>query len=343
MPTLPLKVATTDSGACCAPGCCDTTAESAEAAPPMSATAAPVTHAGVGSASPTAADTLVATVKEKYGAAARRVIEGTDDAKAVAASCCGPVNSCCGATAFDGSVDPITSNLYVMGETQELPAAAVLASLGCGNPTALAQLSPGDVVLDLGSGGGIDVLLSARRVGPEGKAYGLDMTDDMLELARRNAREAGITNVEFLRGQIENIPLPSNSVDVIISNCVINLSGDKRRVIEEAFRVLKPGGRFAVSDVVVQGDLPPAVKASMELWVGCVAGALSDDEFTALLRDAGFEAPSIEFTRTYDIDDAKAFLVDTGLDVASVARDVAGRVGAAFVRGTKPVLVPAAA
>ncbi len=347
MPTLPMTIATSDSGACCAPGCCDTTAESAAPATSSSSTssasATPDSLAQSGRANAASADTLIATVKEKYGAAARRVIEGTDDGKAVGASCCGPVSSCCGATAFDGTVDPITSNLYVMGETQELPAAAVLASLGCGNPTALAQLNPGEVVLDLGSGGGIDVLLSARRVGPEGKAYGLDMTDDMLELARRNAREAGITNVEFLRGQIENIPLPSNSVDVIISNCVINLSGDKHRVIEEAFRVLKPGGRFAVSDVVVQGDLPPAVKASMALWVGCVAGALSDDEFTALLRDAGFEAPSIEFTRTYDIEDATAFLVNTGLDVASVARDVAGRVGAAFVLGTKPAPVPVAA
>ena len=343
MPTLPMKTTTTESGACCAPGCCDSTpasdvATSSRTSPAVATAARPIVGAAAAEA-----DALTATVKEKYGAAARRVIEGTDDAKAVGASCCGPVNSCCGGAAFDGTVDPITSNLYVMGETQELPAAAVLASLGCGNPTALAQLNPGEVVLDLGSGGGIDVLLSARRVGPTGKAYGLDMTDDMLELARRNAQEAGIANVEFLRGQIENIPLPSNSVDVIISNCVINLSGDKRRVLEEAFRVLKPGGRFAVSDVVVQGELPPAVKRSMELWVGCVAGALSDEEFVGLLRDAGFEDASVEFTRTYDVEDAKAFLVNTGLDVAQVAREVAGRVGAAFVRGRKPALVPVAA
>jgi ubiquinone/menaquinone biosynthesis C-methylase UbiE len=226
-----------------------------------------------------------------------------------------------------------------MGETQELPAAAVLASLGCGNPTALAQLSAGEVVLDLGSGGGIDVLLSARRVGPTGKAYGLDMTDDMLDLARRNASEAGITNVEFLRGRIEEIPLPSGSVDVIISNCVINLSGDKRTVLQEAFRVLKPGGRFAVSDIVVQGALPAEVKRSMELWVGCVAGALSDDEFVALLSETGFESPSVEFTRTYDLDDAKAFLVELGVDADRIAREVAGRVGAAFIRATKPTRV----
>jgi SAM-dependent methyltransferase len=259
------------------------------------------------------------------------------DAQPVAASCCGPVSSCCGGAAFDGATDPITSNLYVAGETDQLPDAAVLASLGCGNPTALAHLRTGDVVLDLGSGGGIDVLLSARRVGPTGKAYGLDMTDDMLELARRNATEAGVTNVEFLRGRIEDIPLPSASVDVIISNCVINLSGDKRRVLREAFRVLRPGGRFAVSDVVVQGELPPDVKRSMELWVGCVAGALSDAEFVSLLTEVGFENAAVEMTRTYDVGDARAFLVNTGLDADRIASEVAGRVGAAFVRATKPV------
>ena len=223
------------------------------------------------------------TVREKYGQAARRVLETKEPA-----SCSGPLSSCCGGAAASGNPDPITSNLYVNGETSELPPAAVLASLGCGNPTALAELNPGDVVLDLGSGGGIDVLLSARRVGATGKAYGLDMTDDMLELARKNAAEAGVTNVEFLKGQIEHIPLPDASVDVIISNCVINLSADKRQVLTEAFRVLRPGGRFAVSDVVVSGEVPAVVRRSMELWVGCVAGALEEQEFLALLADAGF-------------------------------------------------------
>src|SRR6187551_2949895 len=240
---------------------------------------------------------LTDVVKEKYGEAARRAAEGAKS------SCCGPVSSCCGGAAFNGSVDPITSNLYVNGETDELPSAAVLASLGCGNPTALADLHEGEVVLDLGSGGGIDVILSARRVGKTGKAYGLDMTDDMLDLARKNAAEANVTNVEFLRGQIESIPLPSDSVDVIISNCVINLSGDKRKVLAEAFRVLKPGGRFAVSDVVVRGAVPAEVRRSMELWVGCVAGALEESEFHALLREAGFTDSSIEPTRVYENND----------------------------------------
>jgi SAM-dependent methyltransferase len=229
--------------------------------------------------------------------------------------------------------------LYLAGEIDALPEKAVLASLGCGNPTALAELRAGEVVLDLGSGGGIDVLLSARRVGPNGRAYGLDMTDEMLALARANAMEAGIANVEFLRGSIEEIPLPSDSVDVIISNCVVNLSGDKPRVFAEAFRVLKPGGRLAVSDVVVQGALPPEVKRSMELWVGCVAGALSDNEFVALLRAAGFENPTVEFTRTYDAGDAEGFLANLGEDSERVAREVAGRIGAAFVRATKPLAV----
>ena len=282
--------------------------------------------------SSTERDELTAAVKEKYGAAARRVLSG----EGVPAECCGS-SGCCGGAAT-ASCDPISSNLYVTGETDGLPEAAVLASLGCGNPTALAELRAGEVVLDLGSGGGIDVLLSARRVGPIGKAYGLDMTDDMLALARQNAQEAGVTNVEFLRGRIEDIPLPSSSVDVIISNCVVNLSGDKRRVIEEAFRVLKPGGRFAVSDVVIQGELPGDVKRSMELWVGCVAGALSDAEFVQLLSDAGFENPGIEFTRTYEIEDAKAFLVNTGVDADRIATEIAGRVGAAFVRATKPLV-----
>jgi arsenite methyltransferase len=274
-------------------------------------------------------------VREKYGQAARRVLEAHETA-----SCCGPVNSCCGGAAFNGSVDPITSNLYINGETAELPSAAVLASLGCGNPTALAQLNPGEVVLDLGSGGGIDVLLSARRVGPTGKAYGLDMTDEMLALARKNAAEAGVTNAEFLKGQIEQIPLPDASVDVIISNCVINLSGDKRRVLAEAFRVLNPGGRFAVSDVVVRGEVPPAVRKSMELWVGCVAGALEEQQFLGLLTEVGFEAPSIEPTRIYKADDARGFLAEAGIDVDEVIEQIDGRVMAAFVRATKPASGP---
>jgi ubiquinone/menaquinone biosynthesis C-methylase UbiE len=284
-------------------------------------------------------DDLTAVVRERYGAAARRVLEADD-----AASCGGPVSSCCGGAAFNGSVDPITANLYVNGETAELPSAAVLASLGCGNPTALAGLGAGDVVLDLGSGGGIDVILSARRVGPTGRAYGLDMTDDMLALARRNAEEAGVTNVDFLKGQIEAIPLPDASVDVIISNCVINLSGDKRRVLAEAFRVLKPGGRFAVSDVVVRGGehpVPAAVRRSMELWVGCVAGALEEAEFRALLTAAGFEAVEIEPTRVYRAEDARAFLQDAGVDVGAHLDAIDGRFMAAFVRATKPA--PAAA
>ncbi len=321
MPKLPVK--SDAGGACCHPGCCDdatTVAVAAEASAPAAA----------------AGDALTAIVRDKYGAAARRVLHSVDAARASGASCCGPVNSCCGGAAFDGTTDPITSNLYLTGEIDALPEAAVLASLGCGNPTALAELRQGEVVLDLGSGGGIDVLLSARRVGPTGKAYGLDMTDDMLALARRNAQDAGVTNVEFLRGRIEEIPLPSASVDVIISNCVVNLSGDKRKVLQEAFRVLKPGGRFAVSDVVVQGELPADVKRSMELWVGCVAGALSDQEFIALLREAGFETPTVEFTRTYDMNDARDFLVNTGLDAERIAAQVAGRVGAAFVHATKP-------
>src|SRR5215470_11445508 len=234
---------------------------------------------------------LKEVVKEKYGQAAPRVNAGG--------------SSCCGASAaLDGCCDPITSNLYDAAQTGELPEKAVSASLGCGNPTALAQLNLGETVLDLGSGGGIDVLLSARRVGPSGKAYGLDMTDEMLALARENQRKAGIQNVEFLKGEIEDIPLPDNSVDVIISNCVINLSGDKDRVLAEAFRVLKPGGRFAVSDVVVRGEVPSEIRKSMELWVGCIAGALQDDDYVAMLAKAGFDGIGIEPTRVYDIKDA---------------------------------------
>ncbi len=274
---------------------------------------------------------LTTLVREKYGNAARRVL-----ATGEAASCCGPVNSCCGADPFNGSIDPITSNLYVNGETNELPSAAVLASLGCGNPTALAALQEGDVVLDLGSGGGIDVILSARRVGPTGKAYGLDMTDDMLALARQNAAEAHVDNVEFLKGQIEAIPLPDQSVDVIISNCVINLSGDKQRVLAEAYRVLKPGGRFAVSDVVVRGAMPSDVRRNMELWVGCVAGALEETEFHALLNGVGFTDISIEPTRIYRAEDAMQFLTESGLDPSHIeAMD--GKIMAAFVRASKPV------
>lgn len=276
---------------------------------------------------------LTTLVREKYGSAARRVLATGE------AATCGPASSCCGGTAFNGAVDPITSNLYVNGESAELPNAAILASLGCGNPTALADLQTGQTVLDLGSGGGIDVILSARRVGPTGKAYGLDMTDDMLALARQNAAEARIDNVEFLKGQIESIPLPDNSVDVIISNCVINLSGDKRRVLEEAFRVLKPGGRFAVSDVVVRGTMPDEVRRNMELWVGCVAGALEETEFLSLLSDAGFTDPSIEPTRVYKTEDALQFLSESGLDTSNVAA-MDGKIMAAFVRANKPVGAP---
>jgi len=281
--------------------------------------------------------TITAIVKEKYGEAARRVMEG----EAVPADCCGKSGCCTGAAA--PSCDPITSNLYVSGETDALPSAAVLASLGCGNPTALAELGEGETVLDLGSGGGIDVLLSARRVGPTGKAYGLDMTDDMLALARRNAAEAGVENVEFLKGEIEHVPLPDASVDVIISNCVINLSGDKRAVLAEAFRVLKPGGRFAVSDVVVRGEVPAAVKRSMELWVGCVAGALEEGEFLRLLGDVGFEDASIEPTRVYRSEDARAFLDEAGIDAAANLAEIDGKFMAAFVRATKPLAAPVAA
>ncbi len=279
----------------------------------------------------TGAAAIAATVRDKYGKAALRVTAGE------AASCCGP--TCCGGSAQEAlgtDVDPITSNLYDDAETATLPPEALLASLGCGNPTALATLREGEVVLDLGSGGGIDVLLSAKRVGPTGKAYGLDMTDEMLALARENQRKVGVTNVEFLKGEIEAVPLPDASVDVIISNCVINLSGDKRRVLAEAFRVLKPGGRFAVSDVVVRGEIPVAVKESMELWVGCIAGALREDEFLSLLGDVGFVEASIEPTRVYELEDAKAFLASAGLDAEVVAREVSGRILSAFVRAQKP-------
>jgi ubiquinone/menaquinone biosynthesis C-methylase UbiE len=274
------------------------------------------------------------TVRAKYGEGAQRVIAGG------VATCGGSASSCCGAAPGTGARDPITSDLYSADQTAHLPEDAIVASLGCGNPTALTELEPGQVVLDLGSGGGIDVLLSAKRVGPSGKAYGLDMTDEMLALARSNAAKAGVTNVEFLKGEIENIPLPDASVDVIISNCVINLSGDKRRVLQEAFRVLKPGGRFAVSDVVVRGELPPAVRKSMELWVGCVAGALEENEFKALLTEVGFEGADVEATRIYEFEDAKAFLSGTAENLEVLARELSGCVMGAFVRATKPAAKP---
>ncbi len=262
-------------------------------------------------------------VKEKYGQAALRVSSGER-------------SGCCGASSALDGCDPITSNLYDVSETGTLPDAAVLASLGCGNPTALAQLKAGETVLDLGSGGGIDVLLSARRVGPTGKAYGLDMTDEMLALARENQRKAGVENVEFLKGEIEHIPLPDNSVDVIISNCVINLSGDKDRVIAEAFRVLKPGGRFAVSDVVTRGEVPAQIRQDMLLWVGCIAGALDEKDFAVRLAKAGFEAVEIEPTRVYDVEDAREFLNGKGVDVDAIAAQVDGKFMAAFIRAVKP-------
>jgi ubiquinone/menaquinone biosynthesis C-methylase UbiE len=263
-------------------------------------------------------------VREKYGEVARRISSGEK-------------SSCCSTTCCGGSEDPITSDLYSDAETQVLPKDAVLASLGCGNPTALAELHEGETVLDLGSGGGIDVLLSARRVGTTGKVYGLDMTDEMLALARENQRKAKVTNVEFLKGEIEAIPLPDSSVDVIISNCVINLSTDKQRVLAEAFRVLKPGGRFAVSDVVVRGEVPEEVRRSMELWVGCVAGALPEQEYRDRLQAAGFEQIGIEPTRVYELGEAKSFLTGTGLNAEALAEEVGGRVMGAFVRARKPV------
>jgi arsenite methyltransferase len=262
-------------------------------------------------------------VREKYGAIATAVTKA-----ATSTGCCGP-------TACGGG-GPISSRLYSDAETSALPADAVAASLGCGNPTALLALEPGQTVLDLGSGGGIDVFLSARRVGPTGKVYGLDMTDQMLALARENQRKAGATNVEFLKGTIESIPLPANSVDVIISNCVINLSGDKDAVLREAFRVLKPGGRFAVSDVVVRGEVPADIRRSMELWVGCIAGALEETEFAAKLRAVGFADVEVEPWRVYKIDDARAFLTESGVDVDRLAPQVEGKFASAFVRARKP-------
>jgi SAM-dependent methyltransferase len=273
-------------------------------------------------------DDIRAVVREKYGRVAASVASGETNA-----SCCGS-SGCCGSTSE--AWDPITSNLYDEGEKAGIPAQALLASLGCGNPTALAQLNEGETVLDLGAGGGIDVLLSAKRVGPTGKVYGLDMTDEMLALANENKQKAGAENVEFLRGEIESIPLPDNSVDVIISNCVINLSADKAQVLREAFRVLKPGGRFAVSDVVIRGEAPPEVRRNMELWIGCVAGALEEMEYRDLLADAGFRRVSVEPTRVYKAEDAAAFLAGSGLDPATFAAQIEGKFMSAFVRATKP-------
>ena len=266
---------------------------------------------------------LTNTVADKYGEIARQVRDGAQ------------TNGCCG-PGVCGNTDPITSNLYPDKETEGLPDEAVIASLGCGNPTALAELRPGEVVLDLGSGGGIDVLLSARRVGPTGKAYGLDMTDDMLALARANQAKAGVTNVEFLKGEIEKIPLPDDSVDVVISNCVINLSSDKDQVLSEAFRVLKPGGRFAVSDVVSRRPVPAELRRNIELWIGCVAGALDETDYRARLNRAGFENVDLEIFREYTIDDARDFLASSGFDVETVAPTVDRAFASAFVRATKP-------
>src|SRR3984957_308757 len=261
-------------------------------------------------------------VKEKYGQAALRVSSGG--------------SSCCGAASGSGGGDPITSNLYDALQAQQIPEEALLASLGCGNPTALARLSPGEVVLDLGSGGGIDVLLSAKRVGPTGKAYGLDMTNEMLALAEKNKRKAGIENVEFLKGEIEHIPLPDDSVDVVISNCVINLSADKDRVLKEAFRVLRPGGRFAVSDVVTRGEMLPEIRQSVLLWVGCVAGALEENEYRSKLTSAGFENVDIEPTRVYRVQDAREFLSGQNIDVDAIAPQVDGKFMSSFIRAAKP-------
>ena len=267
-------------------------------------------------------ENIKGVVREKYGQAAQRVATGG--------------SACCGPGTLEGCANPITSNLYDAGEASEVPREALVASLGCGNPTALAKLNPGETVLDLGSGGGIDVILSAKRVGPTGKAYGLDMTDEMLALARENQRKAGITNVEFLKGEMENIPLPDNSVDVIISNCVINLAADKDRVLREALRVLKPGGRFAVSDVVVRGEVPDEIRRRVELWVGCIAGALEESEYRSKLAAAGFEAIDIEPTRIYRVEDARQFLAGQGINVDAIAPLVDGKFMSAFVRAKKP-------
>jgi SAM-dependent methyltransferase len=308
----------TTERSCCGPTCCGDEAPAGVA----TAAAAPVERRD--------AEALRATVREKYGEAARRAASGD-------AATCGCGTSCCGGDADKETWDPITTNLYDAGETSGIPAEALLASLGCGNPTALAALAPGERVLDLGSGGGIDVLLSAKRVGPTGFAYGLDMTDDMLALARENQRKSGLTNVEFLRGEIERIPLPNAAVDVVISNCVINLSADKARVLREAYRVLAPGGRFAVSDVVLSDDLPESVRRSVDLFTGCVAGALTDVEYRRLLAEAGFTGIGVEPTRVYTEDDARALLASAGIRDEATVTAVTGKVMSAFVRATKPV------
>jgi SAM-dependent methyltransferase len=301
---------------CCGPDCCGDEPAVATMQRSAAREVPPAVPAG---------EAIREEVRSKYGAAARRASEGRQ-------ASCGCGTTCCGA---GEEWDPITSDLYEEGQTQGIPAEALLASLGCGNPTALAALSPGETVLDLGSGGGIDVLLSAQRVGPTGKAYGLDMTDEMLALARENQRRSGLTNVEFLRGEIENIPLPSETVDVIISNCVINLSADKARVIGEAYRVLNHGGRFAVSDVVLRGDLPEPVRRSMGLWTGCVSGALHEDEYRRLLMAAGFTDISIEPTRIYGAEDVNALLDSAGLTDDGLVKAVEGKIMSAFVRAVK--------
>jgi SAM-dependent methyltransferase len=292
---------TTKDRSCCAPGCC---------APEAAAEAK---------------DAVRETIKQRYGEAVKTVVAGAKS------SCCGA-----GSTKDLAWTDPITRGLYDATEAGAVPSEALLASFGCGNPTALAELHQGEVVLDLGSGGGIDVLLSARRVGATGKAYGLDMTDEMLELARKNQRESGLRNVEFLKGQIEDIPLPDDTVDVIVSNCVINLSADKDKVLREAFRVLKPGGRFAVSDVVVAGDVPEAIRKSVLLWVGCVAGALSEEEYRGKLAAAGFTGVTLEPTRVYSVADAREFLISAGIDADAIAPEVDGKIRSAFIRAVKP-------
>jgi SAM-dependent methyltransferase len=314
----------TTARGCCGPDCCgDEPVATLERREPVAAAA--TTAASAAATSTSTGEALREEVRARYGAAAKRASEGQS-------ASCGCGTSCCSG---DEEWDPITSDLYEEGQTQGIPAEALLASLGCGNPTALAALAPGETVLDLGSGGGIDVLLSAQRVGHTGKAYGLDMTDEMLKLARENQRRSGLTNVEFLRGEIENIPLPSATVDVIISNCVINLSADKARVISEAHRVLNPGGRFAVSDVVLRGELPEPVLKSMGLWTACISGALHEDEYRRLLAAAGFTDISIEPTRVYSREDVQALLDSAGLEDEGLVNVVEGKIMSAFVRATK--------